>query len=482
MDLADGTGDSMDGTPGHLQLSPEAMRALGGAVIDEIVAHFAELPGKTVTNLAGRAALDALLQEPPPEHGADPLAVLQTVRDAVTGYIMHPDHPRFFAFVPGPSNFVGAMGDALAAGYNVFAGTWFESSGPARIEMLTIDWLRQLCGMPIGGGGLFVSGGSLANLTALAVARERLSENDWPRAVLYCSDQTHSSVDRAARTLGIVGDRFRRLASDGGGRLDPCELHLAIQSDRAAGLLPLAVIANAGTTNTGAVDPLPEIADLCAADGLWFHVDGAYAAAAIISPRAAPLLSGLDRADSLVLDPHKWLFQPYDIGCLLVRDASQLESAFAILPEYLRDIGATTGEINYCDNGLELTRRFRALKLWMSFKVFGLAAFRAAIERGIQVAETAGYLLREAGCWEITSPAQLAVISFRHRNTPADAGAAEDFHRRLLDALVADGHSLVTGTALNGRSVLRLCTVNPRTTDADLRETLTRLRQLAESV
>ncbi len=472
----------MDGNPAPLQLSPEAMRDLGHAVVDDIVAHFAELPDKPVTNRAGRAALDALLQEPLPEQGADPQAVLQTVREAVMGNIMHPDHPRFFAFVPGPSNFVGAMGDALAAGFNVFAGTWFESSGPAHIEMLTIDWLRRLCGLPEGGGGLFVSGGSLANLTALAVARERLPEDDWPRAVLYCSDQTHSSVDRAARTLGIVGGRFRRLVTDAGQRLDPRPLTEAIRADRAVGLLPLAVIANAGTTNTGAVDPLVELANLCAKEDLWFHVDGAYATAAVISSRAAPLLAGLDRADSLVLDPHKWLFQPYDIGCLLVRDAARLESAFAILPEYLRDIAAAAGEINYCDNGLELTRRFRALKLWMSFKVFGLAAFRAAIERGIQLAETAGEILREAGCWEITSPAQLAVITFRHRATPADPAAAEEFHRHLLDAVVANDHSLVTGTALEGRPVLRLCTVNPRTTDADLRESLDRLGRLAETL
>ena len=465
-----------------LQLEPDAMRRLGYGVIDEIIAHLTDLPDKSVTRHAGRAELEALLREPPPEHGADPDAVLQTVRDTVMGNTMHVDHPRFFAFVPGVSNFVGAMGDTLATGFNIFAGTWLEASGPAQIEMLTIDWLRELCGLPAGAGGLFVSGGSLANLTALAVAREQLDPADWPRAVLYCSDQTHSSVDRAARTLGIVGGRFQRLPSDAAYRLRPDDLRKAVQADRAAGLFPLAVIANAGTTNSGAVDPLPALADLCEAEGLWLHVDGAYGAAAVISPLAAERLGGLDRADSLVLDPHKWLFQPFDIGCVLVRDAARIESAFAILPEYLRDIAAAADEINYCDNGLELTRRFRALKLWMSIKVFGLAEFRRAIERGIQIAETAEDLLREAGCWEIVTPPQLAVLTFRHRDTPDEPAAAVGFHRRLVDAVIADGHSMVTSTALNGLPVLRLCTINPRTTDADLAETLARLRRLAETI
>ena len=458
------------------------MRALGYAVIDELIQHLTELPDKPVTRRASRAELEALLREPPPENGADPAAVLATVRDAVMGNIMHLDHPRFFAFVPGAGNFVSVMGDTLAAGFNVFAGTWLESSGPAQLEMLTIDWLREICGLPEGAGGLFVSGGSMANLTALAVARERLGPNEWHRAVLYCSDQTHSSVDRAARTLGIVGERLRRLPSDASYRLRRDDLRDAVRADRAAGLRPLAVIANAGTTNTGAVDPLPELADICHSEDLWLHVDGAYGAAAVLSPRGRNLLRGMDRADSLVLDPHKWLFQPYDLGCVLVRDAAGLEDAFAIMPEYLRDISAAAGEINYCDIGLELTRRFRALKLWMSIKVFGLAEFRAAIERGMQLAETAEALLREAGCWEIVTPAQLAVVTFRHGHSPGDTAADSEFHRRLFEAVVADGYSLVTSTELDSRPVLRLCTINPRTTEADLDETLGRLRGLAESV
>jgi len=354
------------------------MRALGYRVIDMLVEHFETLPEKPVTRKADRASLEGRLRETLPEQGTDPLAVLDQVERDVFENIMHLDHPRFFAFVPSPSNFVGVMAEALAAGFNVFAGTWLEASGPAQIELVTVDWLRSACGLPVSAGGLFVSGGSMANITALAVARHRVLDDQIPGAVVYCSDQTHSSIERGLWVLGFGRHQLRKVPSDDRFRLDLSALRSAVEADRAAGRVPFCVVANAGTTNTGAVDPLPELADYCDREGLWLHVDGAYGAAAVLCKRGHATLEGLGRADSLSLDPHKWLFQPYEIGCVLVRDERWLRETFHILPEYLIDIEGQAGEVNFCDRGIQLTRGFRALKLWMSFKVFGQAGFEAA--------------------------------------------------------------------------------------------------------
>jgi len=263
---------SADASRGLLQLSADEMRALGYQVIDLLVDHFLCLRDQPVTRKGSRAELEARLREPIPLRGSAPDAVLEQLARDVFPRIMHLDHPRFFAFVPGPSNFVGVMGDALAAGFNVFAGTWLEASGPTAIELVTIDWLRQLCGLAKGAGGLFVSGGSLANLTALAMVRQVELGRHRADAVVYYSDQTHSSVERALRTLGFAPEQLRRLPSDAGFRLALPDLRRAVAVDRAAGRLPLCVVANAGATNTGAVAPLGEPAAYCAAEGLWLHM------------------------------------------------------------------------------------------------------------------------------------------------------------------------------------------------------------------
>jgi glutamate/tyrosine decarboxylase-like PLP-dependent enzyme len=408
--------------------------------------------------------------------------VLAQVEREVLGPIMHLDHPRFFAWVPGPSNFVGALADLLAAGVNVFAGTWLEGAGPAQVELATVDWLRGVCGMPPGAGGLFVSGGSLANLTALAVARRIRIEDRRAGAVCYASDQTHSSVDRALRLLGFGPEQVRRLTSDQAFRLPVAALRGAVEEDRKAGRHPFCVIASAGTTNTGAVDPLAELADLCEAEGLWLHVDGAYGAAAALAPAGRARLAGLGRAHSVALDPHKWLFQPYDTGCVLVREARWLPETFRILPEYLQDIQEGAGEVNFCDRGLELTRRFRALRLWMSLQVFGVDAFRTAVARGLALAEHAEARLRERPVWEVVTPAQLGVVTFRWAPAGVEPAAADRLVERLVQAVFADGFAMLSSTVLRERPVLRLCTINPRTTEADLAATIERLERLARGL
>ncbi|MBM3744329.1 MAG: aminotransferase class I/II-fold pyridoxal phosphate-dependent enzyme [Acidobacteria bacterium] len=468
--------------PGRLELSRDEMRALGYLVVDTLVEHFERMGEISPAGRGERAELESLLREPPPEQGTDPADLVRFLREQVFTRILHVDHPRFFAFVPSPSNFVAVMADALASGFNGFVGSWFSGSGMAQVELVVVDWLRQFCGLPEGAGGLFVSGGSMANLTCLAVARHVRLEDRMAGAVVYFSDQTHSSVERALRVLGWAGEQLTRLPSGEDFRLDLETLRRAVAEDRAAGRRPFCVVANAGTTNTGAVDPLADLARFCRAEDLWLHVDGAYGASAALAPEARAALAGLEEVDSLSLDPHKWLFQPFEIGCALVREERWLVETFRILPEYLRDVHRSEEEVNFCDRGVQLTRNFRALKLWMSLKAFGAAAFREAISRGLRLAEVAERRLRESGCFEVVTPAQLGVVSFRYAPPDLAAEEAEAINQRLVGAMLADGYAVVTSTLLRGRTVLRLCTINPRTTDQEIAETVRRLARLGENL
>ena len=460
----------------ELEFSPERMREIGYRVIDRLVEHLTTLSTQPVGAKADPSTLIPAFSQPPPEEGTDFETVLAQLEQQVFRHTMHVNHPRFLAYVPGPSNFVSAMADALASGYNVFAGTWISGSGPAAVELAVVDWLRQACGFPSGAGGLFVSGGTMANLTALAVARHVTLEDRLDGATVYFSDQAHSSLEKALFLLGISPANFRRLPSDGDFRLPLGELARSIEQDRASGLRPFCVIATAGTTNTGAIDPLADLASLCHAENLWLHVDGAYGAAAALSRRGRDLLRGIELADSLSLDPHKWLFQPFEIGCVLVRDLAQLRDTFRILPEYLKDTHQRSEDFNFTDYGLQLTRSFRALKLWMSIQVFGMASFRAAIERGFVLAEFTEACLGGMPGWEIVTPANMAVVCFRY------SAGSDAFHLRLVQALLDDGSALITSTVLRGRTVLRACTINPRSTQADIRTTLERLDFLAQTL
>ena len=457
----------------RLEFSPERMREIGYRVVDRLVEHLSTLPSQPVGAKGDPVALLAALNEPAPEHGLEFEAVLEQLECDVLRNTMHVNHPRFFAYVPGPSNFVSVMADALISGYNVFAGTWISGSGPAAVELAVIEWLRTACGFPNGAGGLFVSGGTMANLTALAVARHVALGDRLDGATVYYSDQAHSSLEKALRVLGLPSENARKIACDADFRLSVLDLERAIEKDRAAGKRPFCVIASAGTTNTGAIDPLRELSRLCKDQGLWLHVDGAYGAAAVICDRGREQLAGLELADSLSLDPHKWLFQPFETGCVLVRDLVQLRDTFLILPEYLRDTQQYSAEFNFTDHGLQLTRGFRALKLWMSIKVFGMAAFRAAVERGFALAEFTEARLRKMPGWEIVTPAQMGIVCFRY------TGADDAAHFRLVQSILKDGFALITSTVLQGRTVLRTCTINPRTTEADIEETLGRLERLA---
>ena len=465
-----------------IQLTHEEMRILGYRVVNMIIDHIESLCTLPLSRKADRPTLERQLREPPPEEGIDVIDVLQQLRQVVFLNTIPLDHPRFFAFVPGPSNFVGAMADALSAGFNVFGGTWLLAPGPTEVELVTIDWLRQLCGLPDTAGGLYVSGGSIANLTALAVARSVKLADMLQGAVVYCSDQTHTIVDRALKVLGFAPEQQRRLPSDEHFRLSLTTLQQVVAQDRAAGKKPFCVVANASTTNTGAVDPLPALADFCRANDLWLHVDAAYGGGALLCEQGRFLLQGLERVDSLTLDPHKWLFQPYEMGCVLVRDRRWLRETFHISAEYLHEVEGMEEEVNFRDYGLQLTRSTRAIKLWMSLKVFGLAAFRQAVAHGFRLAKVAEEQLRQSECWEVVTPAQMGIVTFRFHLKQETAAQEDAFHLRLIEALSQDGFAFLCSTTLRGRVVLRMCTINPRTSEEDIRETIRLLERLAKEL
>ena len=397
----------------------------------------------------------------------------------VISTLSHVDHPCNFAFIPLAGNYVGVMADTLASGYNVFNAAYKMGETVSEIERITVDWLRDIFGMPIEAGGVFVSGGSVANLSALAVARLVQLAGDMSDAVADCSDQMHFVISRAMRILGFAPHQLCTIASDEDFRLPLTDLERTIATDKAAGKRPFCIVATAGTTNTGAVDPLAELADLCQQEDLWLHVDGAYGAAACLTERGKKALACMERAHSLAMDAHKWLFQPIECGCVLVRNRRWLSQTFKEAPELLKDVEQEGEELNYMYLGIQLTRQFRALKLWMSLKIFGVKAMRRAIDRGFELAELAESYLRDSGNWEIITPAQMAIVTFRYIPRDGDESLANEVTNSLVMALARDGFAFASSTKLRGKSALRMCTNNPRTTPDDLRQTVALMGLLA---
>ncbi|BAZ47498.1 putative aromatic-L-amino-acid decarboxylase [Nostoc sp. NIES-4103] len=461
-----------------LQLSREEMQTLGYQVIDLLIDHFDTVHNKPVTQKIESSVLKERLYESIPKTGTSTQFVMQQLQNDVFNNVMHHNHPRFFAYVPSPNNFISAMADTLASGFNIFAGSYKAAPGATEIELMTVDWLRQLCDLPSEAGGLFVSGGTMANLTALTVARHIKLPNEKQNAIVYYSDQTHSSIERALYILGFDHTQMRKLPSDENFCLRLSDLKHAVFKDWIAGNLPFCVVANAGTTNTGAVDPLSELSDFCLREGLWLHVDGAYGAASILCEQGRSALKGLELCDSLSLDPHKRLFQSYEAGCLLVRNRNWLKETFCMRPEYLSDLELQQEEVNFYDYGIQLTRSFRALKLWMSLKIFGLESFEKAVQQGIALAELVEENLRASTCWQVITPAQLGIITFQYIPEGLNL-SLEDINlinSRIIERMAKDGFAMLSTTKLKNRLVLRMCTINPCTTEADIRKTLQKLR------
>lgn len=448
-----------------LGMSVEEMRALGAQMVEMVIDHLTHRAEEPAIEVTRRADLEALIGGAVPQDPSDAATALADLRAHVIPKQQHGDHPRYFARVPSPAAFTGILGDWLGTGFNTIATSWVGGSGPAVTELIVIDWLRQLLGLPEGTQGIVVSGGSLANFTAFAAAFAAKG-----RGVVYMNDQTHSSLKRNLTSAGLDAAEIRVLPTNARQEYDLDALADAIAADRAAGLRPVMIVGNAGTTNTGAVDPLPGLAALAKANDLWLHIDGAYGAPAALTPQGARLLAGMELADSLVLDPHKWLFQPYDCGVVFVRHPGALERAFAMSPEYLKDVMGGEDEVDLFNRSLELSRKTRALKLWLTFKTHGAVKIAAAVQAGLDCASRAqGMIEADPQTWELVTPAQLAIVTFARR------GAGPKDHARLVADLTAEGWATLSSTVIAGRSVLRLCTLNPLTTDADLRGTLDRL-------
>ena len=454
------------------------MRYLGYRTVDMLVERLRDPRAFPVNRRATRQEMQRRLSASAPESGADFDALLARLERDVLAFASHVEHPGYFAFIPGSPTWPGALGDFIAAATNIFAGSWMEAAGPTQLELTVLDWFRGWVGYPAEATGILVSGGSAANMTALAVARESLLGAMSDRVVAYVSDQAHSSIARAARVLGFRPAQVRVIPVDDRFRLVPQALVGAMETDRRAGLQPLFVSASAGSTNTGAIDDLSGLAEVCREQGAWLHIDAAYGGFAAITDRGRRWLRGIEQADSITLDPHKWLFQPFECGALLVRDGRLLRRAFEITPDYLHDAAAATGEVNLADQGLQLTRVSHAFKVWLSIGFFGLARFRDAIDRAIDLAAHAQELIEASDRLELLSPRQLSIVCFRRTMEGVDdEEAVAASNADLVAQMEEQGAALLSSTRLRGRYALRMCIVNHTTTAEDVEGVLSWLER-----
>jgi glutamate/tyrosine decarboxylase-like PLP-dependent enzyme len=451
-----------------LVLDGETMRRLGYRTVDMLVDRLVAPPGPVVRSAPPRELL-ARLALPPPETPAGFDEILDDLERHVLPNVARVSHPGYLAFIPGEGTWPGALGDLIASALNLDTCWWLGSSGPSALELAVLDWLRLWVGYPEHAAGVLVSGGSAANLTALACAREaRIGAMD-EQAVMYMSDQTHSSLARAARALGFRPDQVRVIPSDPRARIRPDALRAAVAADRTSGRRPLVVVANAGSTAAGAIDDFAELAEICRQDELWLHVDGAYGAFACLSARGREALAGMELADSITLDPHKWLYQPIELGALLVRDGAALRRGFEINPDYLTDVEAAGGEVNFSDRGLQLTRACRALKLWISLRYFGVAAFRNAIDACLDLAAHAEREIVASSELELMSPASLGIVTFRRHPAGVDDEAhLERINAGLAEQIERQGDVFLSTGRVRGRFVLRLCVLNHSTSQGEV--------------
>ncbi len=449
-----------------LTLDREAMRAAGYRTVDALVEWLSDTSEPPIRR-ATPNELRRRLGGPAPAAGEPYAEVLAGLFRDVIPFSSRSGHPRFFAFVPFAGTWPGALGDFVASACNFYAGSWMESAGPTQLELEILGWFKDWVGYPSDAAGSLVTGGSAANLNALACAREARVGSMRDDLVVYVSDQTHSSIARSARLLGFQPAQVRVLPVGDDLRLECATLAAAIEADIAAGRQPFFAVANAGATSSGAIDPLRELAELCQEHGIWLHVDAAYGGFAILTDRGRRALDGIELGDSVTLDPHKWLYQPYECGCLLVRDGSALRGAFEISSDYLRDAEPTTDEVNFADLGIQLSRSSRAFKLWLSLRTFGLDAFRAAIDDCLDLTELARQYIDASPRLELASPPSLGTICFRRIGEDDELLTSG-----LVAALEASGLGFISSTRVHGRGALRLCILNHTSTAEDVTRVL----------
>jgi aromatic-L-amino-acid decarboxylase len=448
---------------GRLELSAEDMRAMADEVVARSVEHLASVGRQPSRGDVDAAAFCRSLREPAPERGTALGPLLDHLfRDAVPRSFTTIG-PGYFAYIPGGGLYPAALADFIADTTNRFTGLWRAAPVLVQLEANALDWLRDWMGFPDTTRGLFTTGGSMATFNAILCARERLLGAEIRRGVLYTSDQAHHSVLKSAKMAGIMPDRVRALPSDDMYRLRIGALADAIGVDRRRGLKPFAVVSNAGTTNTGAVDPLDGVADLCEREGLWHHIDGAYGAFFCLSDDLRPVLHGLARGDSLTLDPHKGMFLPYGTGALLVRDGAALRAAHEATAAYLPAGPHPDDFYDPGQHGPELSRGFPGLRVWLSVKLFGAAAFRAAIAEKRRLALDAWRRIGALPHIVIDAPPALSLFAF-HVSWPGAGRAEEDAATlSLLENTTRRGRVMLTGCTARGRFLGRVCVLSFRT-------------------
>jgi len=459
----------------EFDLDPEEVRRLGYRAADMVAAHRAGLLDHPVFGKVGAAA--SFFDEPLPEEGQSADEVLAAVRDRVLAHPFGNSHPRFFAFINATADPLGTVADYLASAMN--SNCWGGDHAAIHVERRVVGWIAEILGLPATAEGLLTSGGSMANLTALGAARRAVAPGvrddgfaGTPPLVVYASEEVHNCVDKAVDLLGIGRRQLRKIPTDDRFRVRVDALRAAIDADRKAGLNPAIVVGNAGTVNTGSIDPLEELADLCAREGLWFHADGAYGAMAAISPRLRPLFKGLERADSVAADPHKWLYVPYEAGAALVREPGRLADAFRQSAPYLvhDPDSPVVGPVLFNERGPELSRGFKALKVWVGLKRHGRKGYAAAVEHDVAMARFLAEEARERDDFELLAEPVLSIVNFRYRPKGEDRSDAEvdRLNRQIVNRLVGSGAFFLAPTVIRGRTSMRAAIVNFRTREEDL--------------
>lgn len=473
--------------PSPIDLSPDEFRRLGHQIIDLLADQLAGVREAPVRRVLPDDVRDRLLHTKLTDTPVSADDLLKRVQDDVLPYPLGNQSPRFFGYVNSTPAPLGILADLLAAAHDSPAVN--SDIAAYFVEVSLVRWLRMVFRFPSTAGGLLTSGGTVANLIGLAAMRHMMGQGNMrrlgmtaepARMVLYTSTQGHSCIQKSAELLGFGDDYLRRIPVDAHYRMDVAALRQAVERDRANGLRPVAVAASAGTVNTGAIDPLDAIADVCADEALWLHVDGAYGGFGILSPEAAPHYKGIERADSLAIDPHKWLYAPVEAGCVLVRDSDLLRSTFSVSPSYLQHDSPYPWLSEF---GIQQTRGFKALKVWLQLQQVGLQGYRDLISADITHARTLQEKIKARPEFELVASGPLSITCFRHLPPGVTDEAAIDAHNKaLLKRMNASGKAFMTSTELKGRFVLRACIVNFRTTDADLDALLDAAAEAAKQV
>ena len=446
-----------------LEPGPDEMREMASRASELLVEHIASLPDQPAASFDGVDQLVEALREPAPEHGTPFDKLLAQVGEAALRGFNTPG-PGYLAYVPGGGLWSAAVADFLATAFNRYVGVWNAAPVFVQMEWQAIRWLADAFGYPATSSGILTSGGSMSNFSAVVAARRALLGDDLTGGVVYVSDQTHASVAKAAVLAGFPPANVRSVATDDQLRMDPAALQAAIQDDRSDGRSPFLVVASAGTTNTGAVDPIAGLADVAAEEGLWLHADAAYGGFFQLTDRGRAAFSGIERADSITLDPHKAMFLPYGTGCLLVREGRRLREAHDVHEaEYLQDLADDADTPNFADLSPELSRDFRGLRVWLPLKLHGLAAFRDALDEKLDLTRVLYEGIRDAPGIVVPWDPELSVVAFRLEPEGATPEQLELATRDLLEGINASKRVFLSSTLIGGRMFLRACIVSHRT-------------------